>query len=436
MHTNDEANLIPDTSATNRHLVWLAIVVVGVVYFFVTHNFQISRYERFAPWSDADDTLEAGQNVAKGLALSLIGILGVYLSLRQDGRRLNLTGAMPALMIFYLAWVTTSVLWSINPGMTCKRLAVLMFCVLGAVGFARQFRPRDVVLMATVISGAYLLVGLATELALGTFRPWTSGYRFAGTVHPNTQGAQLTVFCLASFCLARSASRGRAWLWTLFAVGLMFLLLTRSRTACAGLAIALATLWFINASRRMQVLTVLTAAFVICAMTLTGTLFGIDLDDKIAEAVMLGRQEESEALTGRLPIWVELSGYVRARPLQGYGYESFWTAKHIEAVSDELQWPLREAHNAYIDGALSVGLIGVAAFLSVVAISLCRATAAYRETGDPGFAFTSCMLVFGLVNACLESGMMSPSFSALMAGSGVVQLLKYSPRPMGEGPSP
>ena len=52
------------------------------MFFFVAHNFQVSQYERFAPWSDAEEgTLEAGQNVAKGLALSLIGLLGVYLAL-------------------------------------------------------------------------------------------------------------------------------------------------------------------------------------------------------------------------------------------------------------------------------------------------------------------------------------------------------------------
>lgn len=433
MCTSDEVDLTPDRSATNRRLLWLAIVVVGVVYFFVAHNFQVSRYERYAPWSDAEGTLEAGQNVAKGLALSLIGLLGVYLILRRDGRPLELTGWLPALMLFYLAWATASVLWSVNPSMTCKRLAVLMFCVLAAVGFARQFRPRDVALMAMVISGVYLLIGVSTELALGTFRPWASEYRFAGTVHPNSQGAHLTLLCVASFCLARSATRGKVLLWALFASGLVFVLLTKSRTACAALAIALAALWFINASRCVQVLTVLAAAFLVCAAVLLGTLFGIDVDDKIAEAVMLGRQEESEALTGRVPIWTELLGYVRARPLQGYGYESFWTAKHIEAVSDEMQWPLREAHNAYIDGTLSVGLVGVAAFLGVVLLSLRRAAAAFRETNDPGFAFTFCMLVFGILNACLESGMMGPSIITLMAGSGVVQLLKYAPVSSGEG---
>ena len=154
-------------------------------------------------------------------------------------------------------------------------------------------------------------------------------------------------------------------------------------------------------------------------------MFGVDLDDKLVEAAMLGRQEESEALTGRLPIWSELLGFVQERPLQGYGYESFWTEQHIETVSDAMQWPLREAHNAYLDAVLSVGLIGAALFLAVVALSLRRAAAAYRATGDPGFAFTLCVLVACMVNACLESGMAGANFVTLIAGTGVVQLLAF-----------
>lgn len=404
-------------------MLWLAIIVVGGVFFFVAHNFQVSQYERFAPWSDADGTLTAaGQNWVKGLALSAIGLLGMCLTVRRDGRPLRAAGWLPGLMLFYLAWSAASVLWSINPGLSCRRLAVLMFCVLGALGFARQFRPRDVALMAMVIAGAYLLVGVGTELALGTFRPWSPGYRFAGTVHPNTQGANLSVLCLASFCLARATTRRKAWLWTLFATGLVFLLLTKSRTSCAAFASALTALWLAGVSGRTKVLVATSAVFVICAGALAGSVFGVDADDKIAEVVMLGRQEESEALTGRLPIWTELANYIRERPLEGYGYESFWTTKHIEVISDELEWPLREAHNAYIDAILSVGLIGAATFLAVVMVGLGQAAAAFRRTADPGFALTLSLLVFGLVNACLESGNVSPNFIALMAGSGVVQL--------------
>ena len=301
--------------STNPRLLWLAILVVGAVFFFVAHDFQVSRYERFAPWSDAEEgTLEAGRNMAKGLALSMIGLLGLYFILRQDGRPLRATGWLPALMLLYLVWSMASVLWSIDPGMSCRRLAVLMFCVLGALGFARQFRPRDLAMMAMVIAAAYLLVGVCVELALGTFRPWSPGYRFAGTVHPNTQGAHLAVLCLASFCLARSATRGRAMALALFAVGLVFLLLTKSRTSCAATC---AWRW------RHYGWPVFPAAPGCWPSRPRGSrsaprhwqdrCSGVDVDDKVAEIVMLGRQEESEGLSGRIPLWAELADYIRGK---------------------------------------------------------------------------------------------------------------------------
>jgi len=326
-------------------------------------------------------------------------------------------------MIFYLTFSAMSVVWSGDPGLSCRRLAVLMFCVLAALGFARQFRPRDVASMALVISTAYLAVGLGTEIALGTFRPWQSGYRFAGTVHPNTQGVNLMVLCVASFCLARFSTPAKPRLWVLFAIGLAFLLLTKSRTSCAALAIGLSALWMVSASGRARLLTLAAGGLVICTAALVSTLFGANIEDRFTQAVMLGREEESETLTGRIPIWTELSTHLRAKPLLGYGYESFWTAPHIEAVSDEMQWPLREAHSSYIDAMLSIGLIGTAALLAAVGLGLCRSAAAYRRTADPGFAFTVCMIVCGLCDACLETGMGGPTFATLMVGSGLVQLL-------------
>lgn len=416
-----------EANATNLRLLWFTIVLLGAVFFFVGHDLQVSRFEGFAPWSDSDGSLQSGGNVAKGLALSLIGIFGLYLFLRRDGRPLRWTGWLPAAIAFYLAWSATSILWSSDPSLSCRKLAVLMFCVFGALGFARQFRPRDIVLIAMVVPAAYLAVGIGSELALGTFRPWSAGYRFSGTVHPNTQGVHLTILCLASFCLTRFSHRGETRLhplfWTLFAIGLVFLLLTKSRTCCAALAVSLAALWLISVSGRTRLLGVSAAGFMVCSAALFVSLFGLETDKTLSQAVMLGRQEESAKLTGRIPIWKDLLGYIGARPLQGYGYESFWTDEHIEEVSDELQWPLREAHNAYLDSALSVGLIGTATLILIVSLGIYRAASAFRTTADAGAALTFCLLVFIAFNAFLETGSVSPNFVTLMAGCGIMQLL-------------
>ena len=432
---NHNASTTSDTRPISTWLLWLAIVVIGGAFFYVGHDFRVSSFADYAPWSDSSETLQSGGNVLKGLALSLIGFLGIYLLLRRDGRPLRFTGWLPAAIAFYLAWSAASILWSSDPGLSCRKFAVLMFCALGALGLARQFRPRDIAFIAVVVPASYLAIGVLAELALGTFHPFSAGYRFAGTVHPNTQGVMLTTLCLASYCLARfrprDDGRSRRWLWALFAIGIVFLLLTKSRTSCAALAVSMAALWMIGQSGRTRLLAVAALGFICCSAVLAGTLLGplldLDADDTVSQVVMLGRQEESSELTGRLPVWRELLRYVAERPLQGYGYESFWIDDRIEAISDELAWPLREAHNAYLDSTLGVGLIGTAALISFVLLGLCRSAGAFRSTGDVGAALTFCLLIFSVFNACLETGLISPNFIMLVICSGIAQLLACQP---------
>lgn len=423
---NRDALYKTESANGNPRLLSLAIVLLGAVFFYVGHDFRISSVEDFAPWSASNGSLQSGGNVAKGIALSLIGLFGIYLLLRRDGKSLRLIGWLPAIMAFYLTWTAASVLWSIDPGLSCRKLAVLIFCVFGALGFARQFRSRDIVLMAMIVPAVFLGLGILAELALGTFRPFSAGYRFSGTVHPNTQGALLATLCMASFCYARLVPRDdlrpRKIIWALFSLGLVFLLLTKSRTSCAAVAVSLATLWLIGLSLRTRLMLILSAGFICCATFLGGIMLGFDVDDAVARAVMLGREDESAKLTGRIPIWNELLGYVADRPLQGFGYEAFWTDEHIEAVSDEVQWHVREAHNAYLDSTLSVGLIGTATLLLIIAMAMFLSAKRYRAIGDASAALAFCLLVFSALNAILETGLAAPNFVTLIAGSGIAML--------------
>jgi O-antigen ligase len=289
------------------------------------------------------------------------------------------------------------------------------------LGFARHFGPRDLAAMAVVAGVATLAVGIGAELALGAFRPWQADYRFAGTIHPNAQGVLTAVLCLASFCLARSATRGRPWLWACFAVGLLFLILTRSRTSYGSLLAAMAALWLLGASARARTMAVLAAGFVVCAAALAASFSRDDLADRLVSAALLGRAEQAGDLTGRVPLWNELLGYAEARPLQGYGYRAFWGDNHIDAVSADVDWTVREAHNAFLETVLSVGLIGGVVLLALVFVGLARAAAGYRASGDPGLAFILGLLVFCLTNAFLESGV--PNFPTFLADTGLVLLM-------------
>jgi O-antigen ligase len=97
--------------------------------------------------------------------------------------------------------------------------------------------------------------------------------------------------------------------------------------------------------------------------------------------------------------------YAKERLWLGYGYESFWTSPRIEAISSALGWGLREAHNAYLELLLWLGVVGLVLMSLVVAAGVAATIRGYRATRDPAYTLPLGLTVFGLFNAGLESGM-------------------------------
>ncbi len=159
-----------------------------------------------------------------------------------------------------------------------------------------------------------------------------------------------------------------------------------------------------------------------CAALLICSLLGFNEKDVMSKTLMLGRQDNSAELTGRLPIWTELMHYVDRRPLIGYGYESFWTAENIEDLSETLEWRFRQAHSGYIDAILSAGLVGALCLLLIVLLGIYKAAVRFRNNNYICYCLTLGLLIFGLVDAFLESGMIGENFVTLLAGCGIIQL--------------
>jgi exopolysaccharide production protein ExoQ len=422
-------DFIPNSDSTTLHKIpwrlWLTVVVLGGVFFFVDHDLGISRSPQFAPWANSDDIVASGGNVLKGAALSSIGLLGIWFLLDKRGPRLRLRGITLALMFLFMAWAAISASWSIDPPLTVRRVAVLCFYFLGALGIARQLTDRDIAWAALAITTAYLVIGILAEVALGTFRPWASDYRFSGTLHPNYQGLHMMILCLAAFLLVQSSSSTgcRKWLMALFVVGLVFLVLTKSRTSAAGFVLALSVLWFLKTSAFNRMMCLAAGMFAICTMLLICSFLGLSEKDAVSGLMTMGRQDSMDELTGRMPIWNELMHYVNQRPLTGYGYESFWTAENIEDLSDALGWRFRQAHCGYIDMVLSVGLVGGTCALLIVITGIHKAAARFRQKNQICCGLALGMLAFGLVDLLLESGMAGENFATLLAGCGLLKVL-------------
>jgi O-antigen ligase len=206
------------------------------------------------------------------------------------------------------------------------------------------------------------------------------------------------------------------WLWVAFSAGLLLLFLTKSRTTTAGVLLALAAAPLIELRLPTKVSATLAATWLGCATVWLLWSCGFNLTDDLRDALLLGRAEESDTLSGRAFIWPEVTYFASQRLLFGYGYESFWTPAHIDTISSNLGWGLREAHNAYLEALLSLGLIGLAVLLLVAGAALVASIRGYHATRNPAYLLPLGLTVFSLINAGCESGMVVVNLVPFVVG--------------------
>jgi O-antigen ligase len=405
----------------SRPLAALVAVVLGGAFFAIEHNLHESAHLLDgATVEELQEGVETG-NVTRQLAFLSVGALGLVLVCRRGGRRLALADPLTLTLLLLAAWSAMSIAWADDRFLTFKRVVELGCCLAAALGLARQASLRDLHHTTIAILLVYAVIGLTAEGALGTFQPWSENYRFAGTMHPNAQGLYLAALILGVVVLLDADRDNRLWI-ALAAVAAALLLLTRSRSAVFGLVTAFAALGLLKMSGKARALAAAVAAGLAAAAVLAWAAWGPSLASPVSDALLLGRTEDAETLSGRLPLWTELLDYVRQRPWTGYGYDSFWTPPHIEAVSEACEWTIQVAHSAYLETLLSLGLIGVALLLVSVALSLHRLAACWLSSGDNAYAFFFALLVLGLVKGILESGFAELMFISVVAKCGVFQV--------------
>jgi len=416
-------------------MFWLILFTVFTGFFATNHEWDVSLADAFTSTADQMQEQAGGGSLKRRvafLAIAGMGVLGLMLPPRQSMQRLV---PLAVLMLVFYGWCMTSVLWSDAPSTTLRRCAVLTCLAFGALGMGRQLTLRELLHIAWIVPAVGLAIGLAAELKLGTFRPFSGDYRFSGTLHPNSQGMSLAMMCLALFCLCRDSQWKKQGYVVLFGIGLVFLVLTKSRTSFAGLLLAVTLLLTLRTASGWKWGVALSGLWVTTTAAVLVMLFNIDVRDQLTQMALLGRKEQAESLTGRLPLWTRLSEDFVQRPIAGYGYDSFWTPERIDAVSTDLQWGLKEAHNAYLETVLNLGLMGGILLLLIVFPALRDARKQYLNRGHPLFGFLFGMLAFGLLNGLTESGMVMPMFVPFVIATGLAQLVVVESRESAEAVS-
>lgn len=188
------------------------------------------------------------------------------------------------------------------------------------------------------------------------------------------------VFCAYGF----AALGDRMIRWALVPVAMLLgvaLLRTDSQAGLVALAVALLLALVFSGDLRRR------AALVVAALVVAGTVFYTLVTEPVAFQTMFSSGNTSN----RESLWAVAGAMIADHPILGAGagnfsvLEPFYTVRGINLPRVELIAEGELVHNSYLQVLADLGIVGLAAFLSVIALTLLvgvRAVRALERGGD------------------------------------------------------
>jgi exopolysaccharide production protein ExoQ len=387
-----------------RRPPWFLLLFITVVFLLSYHDVSHAK-NSIGDYNVSQDELiavVADGSLTHRIALLSLGIVAIVsLAGRRNIGRLRIDGSLGWLVLSFAAWAFISPIWAEDLSLTIRRVVAFGILWIAAVAVARRASLREIILWLFLSTTLFVFIGIAAEMLFGTFRPFASGYRFAGTMHPNYQGMQCGLLMLSGMAAADVEKRWRAIFWACALLGFVLLILSGSRTSLAATLIAFAVYVTTISSRRTKAA---IAVGIGIALFVVFVLLGPVLQPNVKDAILLGRGDSAsvDSFTGRTMIWEDVAYYTRQRPILGYGYGGFWTPVHVNVISEEEHQAIPNSHSTYIEYLLTLGPVGLVAYVLLLFAGIGRAFRSHRLSQNSAFAFCGALLVLCALNGFLE----------------------------------
>jgi O-antigen ligase len=392
----------------------LAIAVsFGIAFVVLTMSDLTAGLVSFAALSTIDFASASGSfSVTKLLgfllAASWLAAVTTRPSARQDFLRIH--PFLSALLGLFLAWSVVSLLWAEDAGATlvsAQRWGLNF--VLFLIVFTAVQRKEHAIWV-----GYGFLAGAAAVAIYGLIsppNPAAEGRLEGGNLDPNQLAAVLVagiIVGLGLFAAARRKPLARGAVLAGVGFCTITTMLTASRGGLIALAVALvATVILVRGWRLYAVIAALAIAF-------TGYYYYATVaSPQTRERILTTTEGEQLQLQGRTTIWHVGWRTFLANPVVGVGDGNFGvSSRHYllepgaVARSDQILRETPAAHNAYLQVAAELGVIGEVLFTGVIVVCLASALLASRDfhrTGDQNMAVYSSALAvatIGFLAAC------------------------------------
>lgn len=315
----------------------------------------------------------------------------------------------PKTLVLFLALAIVSLAWSAYPGATALGILAQLATTAAAVFLALCLSWRAVL---TALANAFrwiLGLSLLFELIVAVFvrhpilpltpaQPAPTGHipsafywsrdllfhggQIQGIVGNSNLLAMIALLSLVVFGVQladHTIRRGTAITWLV--VSVVTFALTRSSTVFVATVFTAVVLGFalwtrhVGPERRRPVY--LTAAALVVVAVVSVVLFASKIP------VLLGKSED---LTGRLTIWNSVIHLAQERPAFGWGWVSYWApwVSPFKNLAERGGVVYLQAHNAWLDVWLQLGIVGLVIFALLIVSTLWRSW--FQAVDRPRFA--------------------------------------------------
>jgi O-antigen ligase len=300
-----------------------------------------------------------------------------------------------------------SVFWSEEPGLTLRRSGALLATTLFGLDFAVRYSIRKQLQLVAIALSAVVALSVVVQVFFAGLVPVVDkAYPNAWVGLFDQKNVFARVIVLTAIVVFASVRRSMGGILTAaftFLAATALIILTQSITAVVALVGLILILQFAPALRwtgRVRTLIGFSAAVMVApAIFLLIHYWALILN-------LLGR---NGTLTGRAQLWAISVSSIELKPILGYGYSAFWMvsaeALRINAV---LRWTVPHAHNAYIDLALELGLVGLVLYVAAYIVALWRAVGYMRTDPEPGAKWPLVYFCFILLYSLTESSVLVP----------------------------
>lgn len=318
-----------------------------------------------------DSMPAAGDLLSRTVWLVLL-LGGLYLVARHSARAITVLRSFNPYLLLFVVLATVSVAWSIDPGVTLRRLVRLYTMLLVCVGFTlvgwHRMRFQSVMrtLLTVLLIASVIFVYTNPEIAIhhAANHPELMNAWHGITTGKNIFGSLASAGVLLWLHAWLSKEVPKIQVLAGLALSGTCLVMSRSSTSLMATAFAIIFMLILLRSpgsmRRYMPYFVGLFAIVIVVYALAVLHLVPGLDVILAPITLVTGKDLT--FTGRTDIWYILNLHIRLHPWFGTGYGAYWVGPYPTSPSYQMMAMLlfypTEGHNGYLDVVNDLGLVG------------------------------------------------------------------------------